>query len=75
MKAEMKIETTVELKMTLAEAQWLQGAMQNPPETCSEENEKMYKYFFLTLQSATETSEWERTRTAKCEGGRLWART
>ena len=60
MKAEMKIETTVELKMTLAEAQWLQGLLQNPPEAYSEEDKKMCKYFFHTLQSATETSEWGR---------------
>jgi hypothetical protein len=52
MKAEMKIETTVELKMTLSEAQWLQGAMQNPPEAYSEEDKKMYKYFFMTLRNA-----------------------
>ena len=51
MKAEMKIETTVELKLSVTEAEWLQAILQNPG-LCSDEDAKMYKNFFYTLQHA-----------------------
>lgn len=53
MKAEMKIETTVVLKMTTSEAQWLQGLVQNPPSDLSEEDREMCKNLFYALNAAT----------------------
>lgn len=51
MKAAMKIETAVVLTLSVTEAEWLRAIVQNPG-LCSDEDQKMYKNFFYTLQGA-----------------------
>jgi hypothetical protein len=74
MKAEMKIETTIELNMTLKEAGWLQGLLQNPRMVFSEEDQKTCKNFALTLGTATRRQYMPHPlqENVKCEGGSKW---
>ena len=59
MKATSEVEVTIKLEMTLREARWLQGVMQNPlygrtpGEEMEEDKAPRYK-FFTALKSQTD---------------------
>ncbi len=52
MKAEMKIETTVEMRMAVAEVQWLIVALENLPDWYSERNKEIKNEFSMIVRKA-----------------------